>query len=82
MSLPAINSPVKREAPLASPLSAKFFPTVGIPNATAGQPPTPTPGTLPGTPIVAGSIENGATAYSLQTPLASVLAIAVNFPAT
>ena len=71
MSLPAVNSPVKRETPLTSPFSVKFYPVSVV-----------TPGTLPGTPIVAGSIQNGVLAYSIQTPLASPLAIAANFPAT
>ena len=71
MSLPAVNSPVKRETPLTSPFAVKFYPVAAV-----------TPGTLPGTPIVTASIENGIGTYSIQTPLASPLAIAVNFPAT
>lgn len=71
MSLPAVNSPVKRETPLVSPFAVKFFPVAVV-----------NPGVLPGTPIVTASIENGVGAYSIQTPLASPLAITANFPAT
>jgi len=71
MSVVAVNSPVKRESPIVSVLSAKYYPVSAV-----------VVGTLADTPIVLASIDTGVGSYAIQTPLASVLAIATNFPVT
>ena len=64
------NSPNLRDTPIVSPLAFKYYP---VSTAITGE---------PARPVVAGSIEAGATAYDLQTPLVSPLAITKNFPGT
>lgn len=64
------DSPNLRDTPIVSPLAFKYYPVSVVDTDT------------PARPVVAGSIEVGATAYDFQSPLVSPLAITKNFPGT
>lgn len=64
------NSPNLRDTPIVSPLAFKFYPVSVVDAAT------------PARPVLVGSIEVGAAAYDIQTPIVSPLAISKNFPGT